>query len=273
MQHSGCTRPAASCLQRRPPNDGRRFHSAPSPHSPPPHCSESRLKLDAALRSWADWHAAKYLPGYVPPSVLSGTLSYAPGAMQVRPAATVRRRPLFGTLPTASGGACLASASCGPWRDSAPAARAAPAGPDRRCRAGGAGRGACDGRRAGGCCAARLQRSGAETMWFNISYERVRCPLSLGAALMLLARTSLPAAGRCTRASCENRAACCWVLPSSVLRPAESHHSRHAASQMKTTRIQSQSGMRQQESNQYIDVGTCAGDPEWRRHGRVAPRH
>lgn len=46
--------------------------------------SESRRQLDAALRGWADWHHAKYPAGYVPPSVFSGTLSYAPGAMEVR---------------------------------------------------------------------------------------------------------------------------------------------------------------------------------------------
>ncbi|EFN53647.1 hypothetical protein CHLNCDRAFT_136366 [Chlorella variabilis] len=44
---------------------------------------DSRLKLDEALRGWAEWHAAKYLPGYVPPEVVSGSLGYRPETMEL----------------------------------------------------------------------------------------------------------------------------------------------------------------------------------------------
>lgn len=46
-------------------------------------CRDSRLKLDRLLRSWAEWHAAKYLPGYVPPETVSGELAYHPDTMHL----------------------------------------------------------------------------------------------------------------------------------------------------------------------------------------------
>jgi hypothetical protein len=46
-------------------------------------CSASRAKLDATLREWADWHATKYLPGYVAPDVSSGTIAFEPAMLSL----------------------------------------------------------------------------------------------------------------------------------------------------------------------------------------------
>lgn len=46
-------------------------------------CRDSRQKLDSLLRSWTEWHTAKYLPGYVPPETVSGELAYHPETMHL----------------------------------------------------------------------------------------------------------------------------------------------------------------------------------------------
>lgn len=46
-------------------------------------CRDSRRRLDRLLRDWADWHADRYPPGYVPPLVESGAVTYAPEQMHL----------------------------------------------------------------------------------------------------------------------------------------------------------------------------------------------
>lgn len=114
------------------------IHALLRPPLPPcalplPPRSESRKRLDDALRSWASWHAAKFLPGYVPPAALSGSLAYQPDRM---------------ALGQDGGGGDGAGGGAAPGF----AFEDRPAAPTK---------------------------SGAETLWFNVSYEKVGQPSGL----------------------------------------------------------------------------------------------
>ena len=148
------------CRRARPLQQTPRRHRHAVPCRPPapgPHqgvgaekpaalapCRDSRRRLDQLLRDWAGWHADRYLPGYVPPLVESGAVTYAPDQMH---------------LGVSGGGSGAAV-----WED-----RPAPPG-----------------------------KAPAETLWFNISYEKV----GLGMAGSGWVRASLLAAGRAAPSAC-----------------------------------------------------------------------
>ena len=104
-------------------------------------CSESRQRLDEALRSWADWHAAKHPPGASSPPVelVSGSLAYNPHTMRL------------GGGCGDGGGAVSDGAEDG---QPAVAAAAIYAWEDKPTPP---------------------AKSGAETLWFNVAYEKVCC--------------------------------------------------------------------------------------------------
>ena len=106
-------------------------------------CSESRQRLDEALRSWADWHAAKHPPGASSPPVelVSGSLAYNPHTMRL-----------------GGGGGGGSSAAPGGAEGQPAVAATAYAWEDRP---------------------APPAKSGAETLWFNVAYEKV-CVALLG---------------------------------------------------------------------------------------------
>ena len=122
-------------------------HRPPLPTTPPipPTAAcrrDSRRRLDEAIRGWADWHAEKYLPGYVPPEVVSGALAYQPDTMHLGAGLAGGGAP---------GGGC--GAAGGPGSGSSNGGGIGYAWEDRP---------------------AAPAKSGPGTLWFNLAYEKVR---------------------------------------------------------------------------------------------------